>query len=279
MQDGVVDHQRASAMVPATLAIAWLAVACEPTVVIGSCAAPAVADAGVAGASGSVDDGVVAVPWSTGFEDGLCGYHFAKGYCYARHGASLEIVESPSPRPGGGKFVAAFTVSGDTTTAVRSQARCVREGAMPKSAYYGAWYLIPALHESDGNWNLFHFLGGKSEADSHALWDISLANTADGRLELTVFNFLNGSHPPLTGVPPIPIGTWFRIEIKIVRSAKPDGEVIVLQDGVPALHLTNLITDDTDWGQWYVGNFAKTLVPSLSTVYVDDVTIREEPWP
>jgi hypothetical protein len=108
------------------------------------------------------------------------------------------------------------------------------------------------------------------------LWDISLANDANGALELSVFNFLTGSHPTITGVPPIPIGSWFHIEIKIVRSAQPNGEVIVLQDGEVALHLTNLITDDTDWGQWYVGNFAKTLVPSLSTVYVDDVTIREE---
>ncbi len=62
-----------------------------------------------------------------------------------------------------------------------------------------------------------------------------------------------------------------------MRSAQPNGEVTVYQDGVVAVHLTDLITDDTDWGQWYVGNYAKTLVPSLSTVYVDDITIREGP--
>jgi len=258
-------------MVPATLAIAWLAFACEPTVVIGSCAG---ASAGEAGASGSANEGAVGVPWSTGFEDGLCGYHSAQGYCYGRHGASLEIVQSPTPHSG--KYAAAFTVSGNAIGAERSQARCVRQGAMPKSAYYGAWYLIPAVQISDGNWNLFHFLGGVSEGDSHALWDISLANDADGALELSVFNFLTGSHPALSGVPPIPIGSWFHIEIQIVRSAQANGELTVYQDGVVALHLTNLITDDTDWGQWYVGNYARTLVPSLSTVYVDDVTIREE---
>jgi hypothetical protein len=36
----------------------------------------------------------------------------------------------------------------------------------------------------------------------------------------------------------------------------------------------NLITDDTDWGQWLVGNYAEALAPPESTVYVDDVTIR-----
>ncbi|HKO48768.1 MAG TPA: hypothetical protein VJV79_13645 [Polyangiaceae bacterium] len=278
MASGVVDHQRVLAMVPATFAIAWLALACEPTVVIGSCSESPAADAGMGDASSSAGEDAVAVPWSTGFEDGLCGYHSARGYCYARHGASIEIVETPLARAGStGKFVAAFTVNADDTTADRSQARCVQQGVMPKSAVYGAWYFIPALATSDGNWNLFHFLGRTSEADSHALWDISLKNNSDGQLELSVFNFLTGTHPPLTGVGPIPIGRWFQIEIRIVRSALPNGEVTVQQDGVTALHLTKLITDDTQWGQWYVGNFVKKLEPASSTVYVDDVSIREAP--
>jgi hypothetical protein len=148
---------------------------------------------------------------------------------------------------------------------------------MPKSAYYGAWYFIPALVTSDGNWNLFHFLGGTSEEDSHPLWDVSLANKLDGQLELSLLNFLTLTPSRSFNVEPVPIGRWFQLEIKIVRSARPNGEVIVFQDGAVAIHLTDVITDDTAWGQWYVGNLAKTLVPALSTVYVDDVTIREDP--
>ncbi len=278
MPSGVVDHQRALAIAPATLAIALLAFACEPTVVIGSCAEPLVADTGEAGASGSSNDDAVGVPWSTGFEDGWCGYQAAGGYCYARHGASLEIVQSPPPRPGGGKFAAAFTVNADASTDFRSQTRCVRQGVMPKSAYYGAWYYIPALATSDGKWNLFHFLGGISEVDSHSLWDVSLANRADGQLQLSLFDFPNMTqHLATANTDPVPIGRWFHLEIQLVRSAQSNGEVTVLQDGVVAVHLADLITDDTEWGQWYVGNYATTLVPALSTVYVDDITIREEP--
>jgi hypothetical protein len=250
MPSGVVDHQRALAMAPATFAIAWLSFACEPTVIIGSCSAQSSEEVGQAGAGGAGNEDTVGVPWSTGFEDGLCGYQSVQGYCYARHDATVEIVGSPVHS---GKFAAAFTVNGNATTPERSQARCVRQGAMPKTAYYGAWYWIPALQASDGNWNLFHFLGGVSETDSHALWDISLANDADGALELSVFNFLTGSHPATSGVPAIPIAAWFHVEILLKRSAQANGEVTVLQDGVVALHLTNLITDDTDWGQWYVG--------------------------
>ena len=278
MPGGVVDQQRALAMASATLTIAALACACEPTVVIGACAAPAVADGGEAGAAATPAEGTVAVPWTTGFEDGLCGYASVGGFCYSRHGARIELSESPSPRPG--KFVAAFTVNADATVsdAERSQARCVIQGVMPRSAYYSASYFIPRLATSDGNWNLFHFLGGNSEADSHPLWDISLVNRSDGKLQLSVFNFSAGTHPAISAdLEPVPIGRWFQLGIKIVRSARANGEVTVLQDGVVALHLTNLITDDTNWGQWYVGNYVKNLVPPLSTVYVDDVAIREEP--
>jgi hypothetical protein len=273
MLSGVVDHQRASAMVPAALAIAWLVLSCEPTVVIGSCAAPPEAGAGT---GGSTDDNALSMPWSTSFEDGLCGYHTAGGFCYARHGASLEIVEPPVRHMG--KFAAAFTVTADDSTLDRSQTRCVREGIMPPSAYYGAWYFIPALATNADNWNLFHFLGGTSKADPdpHPLWDISLAN-AGGNLELSVYDFLHKTQRLTSGVDPVPIGRWFRIRIKIVRSAQANGEIIVLQDEKVALHLIDLTTDDTEWGQWYVGNFVKTLEPKLSTLYVDDITISEGP--
>jgi len=273
MPAGVVQH-RASARAAAALAVACLAMACEPTVVIGSCAqSSSTGSGGVAGASASSSADAVAVPWSTGFEDGLCGYA-AQGYCYGRHGASLEVVQSPVHT---GQFAAAFTVNGNATdtTEERSQARCVRRGVMPKSAYYGAWYFIPELHTSDTNWNLFHFLG-VTETESHALWDVSLANDSDGALVLTVFNFFKSTHPPISGVPPIPIGTWFHIEVQLKRSAQANGEIIVYQDDAVALHLTNTVTDDTDWGEWYVGNYARKLVPELSTVYVDDITMREE---
>lgn len=260
-------------MVPAALAIAWLAFGCEPTVLIGSCAEPSGAGGG-AGASASLE--AVSMPWSTGFEDGLCGYHAARGFCYARHGASLEIVESPTAHTG--KFAAAFTVNADDSTPDRSQARCVREGVMPASAYYGAWYFIPALATNADNWNLFHFLGGTSEADPepHPLWDISLANVG-GKLELSVYDFLHGKPRATSGVEPLPIGSWFRLQIKIVRSAQANGEIIVLQDGKVALHLVDLVTDDTEWGQWFAGNFVKALEPRLSTLYVDDITLSEGP--
>jgi len=280
MRGGVVHHQRASAMPLAALAIFGLAFACEPTVLIGSCAEPSAveaSDAGDAGgAGGAANEDAVSVPWATGFEDGLCGYHSQRGYCYARHDATIEIVRSPVHS---GQFAAAFTVNGITTTANRSQARCVRQGAMPKSATYGAWYRIPALQTSDGFWNLFHFLGTVPGAEPRPLWDVSLVNDSGGALKLIVRNLLKvpSESSPISGAPAIPIDKWFHVEFQLTRSAQANGAVILRQDGEIVYQKTNLITDDTEAGEWYVGNFAKTLVPALSTVYVDDVTISEDP--
>jgi hypothetical protein len=106
------------------------------------------------------------------------------------------------------------------------------------------------------------------------LWDISLVNGADGELEVVRFDFLNGTGRSPQAPTPIPIGQWFHLEFYLKRAADTTGEVALYQDGELLVAAANLITDDTSWGQWYVGNFATGLPTSRSTVYVDDVTIR-----
>jgi hypothetical protein len=73
---------------------------------------------------------------------------------------------------------------------------------------------------------------------------------------------------------PIPIGEWFHLELYLKRAADATGEVALYQDGELLFRATDLITDDSDWAQWYVGNLATDLTPPESTLYVDDVTIR-----
>jgi hypothetical protein len=96
---------------------------------------------------------------------------------------------------------------------------------------------------------------------------------------LTVADYVeNSSIPPLSDTrPPIPIGTWFHIEIFLKRASDKTGEISVLQDTFEILHATNLITDTTPYGQWYVGNLTSNLNPAESTLYVDDVSVGPEP--
>lgn len=230
-------------------------VACEPDVIVGKWICP--------GPSGDKSD-AISSSWSTSFEREFCDYERVAGFCYADEKSSFETVTSPVHS---GRYAAAFRVGGDPDKGV--QARCVRQGVLPEAAYYGAWYFIPALATNSNVWNLIHFQGGDTSTQ-HGLWDISLINS-DGGLRLVVFGFLHGFYRESRTL--IPIGTWFHLQLYLKRAADTSGEIALYVDGRQQFEAKNVITDDSEWGQWYVGNYADALVPSNSTLYVDDITI------
>ena len=210
----------------------------------------------------------VALPWSSGFEARFCDYTQLAGFCYTEPLASYSIVSSPVHS---GRHAAAFRVRSVGTDG--NQARCVRQGGLPTDAFYSVWFLLPQSATNAAVWNLVHFRGG-SPAEQHGLWDISLVNGKDGQLEAVVYDFLNGTvYRPASPVA-VPINAWFHLEFHLKRASDRSGEVALYQDGQRLVEEKNLITDDTDWGQWYVGNFATGLMPPDFTLYVDDVAIR-----
>lgn len=236
---------------------------CEPDLVVGTWGC-------LDGVERHVYEGPVTVPWSTDFEDGVCQYQRVSGFCYAEGGASYELVNSPVHS---GHWAMAFTVD---TTDGDSHARCAIQGQFPSSGYYSAWYLLPEVATNSGNWNLVHFRGG-DVLDPHNLWDISVESTEELEPRFYVFDQLpsglgiqRASDPPL-----IPIGDWFQIEFYWKRAKDMTGEAALYQDGELVLEFSGIRTDDTDWAQWYVGNLATNLTPEVSTVYVDDIEIRE----
>ena len=247
---------------------------CAPSVVVGdwTCAH---AVGPVDAATSSADGGALAIPWSTSFEDGFCDYASALGYCYAAGASSYTIVSSPVHS---GHYAAAFTVDSRATPLTGTQTRCVRQGMLPTAAVYGAWFFVPAVQSNGQTWNLFHFEGGDGpNAALHSLWDVSLMNAPDGGLHVEIYDFFIKMVKAANGVPDIPIGSWFHLEFFFRRAADSTGEVTLYQDGQVALDLTGLVTDDSTWARWHVGNLADSLVPPVSTVYVDDVTITATP--
>jgi hypothetical protein len=210
----------------------------------------------------------VDLPWSTGFESRFCDYTEPAGFCYAEPLASYTTVTSPVHS---GHFAAAFRVKSDD--AMGNQTRCVRQGVLPMDAYYGVWFFVPRSASNDANWNLVHFRGGPPSS-AHGLWDISLVNGKDGDLEAVVYDFLGGTVYRAETPVPIPIAAWFHLEFHLKRAADATGAVALYQDGQLLVDEKNLITDDSNWGQWYVGNYANGLTPPDFTLYVDDVTIR-----
>jgi hypothetical protein len=236
-------------------ALAILTAGCDREVLVG-----ADPDAASEGGGGFV------VPWSTGFENGFNDWDIP---CYAMGGGSYQIVTSPVHS---GQHAAAFTVN--TSVSAQPEARCVKRGVFPQSAYYGAWYYVPALATNRGNWNLFHFRGGTAaNAATHALWDVSLVNDADGGLDNSVFDFLRSPQRVLQTKPTLVVNQWFHLEVLLRRANDATGRFTLYRDGQVLLDLTGLSTDDSQWDEWHVGNLATSLSPAVSTVYVDDVTI------
>lgn len=249
--------------------LALAASGCDPTVIVGARLCAQSSPDGVA----PDPDAAVGLPWSTGFEDGFCEYTPPLAFCYQAPFAAYQVVTSPVHS---GRRAAAFTVRSDLDGG--SQTRCVTQGVFPPAAYYGAWYYVPAPATNNSLWNLFHFVSGTSEGGlNQGTWDVSLTSLGDGGLHVSFFDFIGRATPDAGAVPPIPIGQWFHIEVYFKRAKDASGEISVWQDGVLAVRLTNLVTDQGDWGQWYVGNLATALAPAESTIYVDDVSITASP--
>ncbi len=242
----------------ATLAVA----ACEPELRVGEWACIS------RDAARPDRDAPVAAPWSTGFEADFCDYTEEAGFCYGDPNASYGTVTSPVRS---GRYAAAFRVNTDDTLA--RQTRCVRQGVLPAEAYYGAWYFVPTRTTNNALWNLMHLRGG-DPSQMHGLWDVSLENGRNGELELIVYDFLNDQVRRAASAMPVPIGRWFHLELYLRRAADATGEVALYQDERLLVRATNVRTDDSQWGQWYIGNLASSLTPADSTLYVDDVTIR-----
>lgn len=262
----------------AAFACAWLASACSPELVVGKLKVDEVEEGacsppdGAAGAPGEV----IEVGWSTSYEDDFCDYARAGGVCYGGPDAARSTVPDPVHA---GQRAAAFTITTDPEKD-GVQSRCFLQGTLPADAVYGAWFFIPELATNTGNWNLVHFAGGMRGPVLPGTWDISLENGADGSLHLFVRDFLNGLLPQTPDpAPPVPIGEWFHVEFRILRATDATGAVALYQDEMLLWERTGVITDRSDYAQWFVGNLAEDdgLMPSDSTLYVDDVTITAEP--
>jgi hypothetical protein len=210
----------------------------------------------------------VAVPWSTDFENRFCDYTELAGFCYASEDASYELVTSPVHS---GRYAAAFKVGANN--AAESQTRCVRQGALPAAAYYGAWYYLPAPALVANNWNLFHFRGGSDLSSTRGVLDVSLVNL-NGALRVGVFGVNHRAVGDAADSPPVPIATWFHVQLYVKRAEGTAGELALYQDGQLVFELRNVTTDAASLGQWFVGNLARDLTPSDSTLYVDDISIR-----
>lgn len=238
--------------------------------------APVPACFGAPATSGRVQQGVpLPAPWQTGFEQGFCEYQAPTGYCYEGSNAGYRLVSTPT-HTGATAMAFELEMAGEEGT---HQTRCVRQGTLPDAATYSAWYYVPSGVTAADNWNLFHFRGGMPNGVLRHMWDVNIGVGDAGELALYVADTRTGRYRTHLQDTPVPLPTdrWFLLEFYLKRAADATGEVALFQDGQELLRVSGVSTDDNPFTQWYVGNYANSIQPPRSIVYVDDVSIRLEP--
>lgn len=248
---------------------------CEPNLEVGDLTCAPGNEPAPLQDNGSFNDGPLPAPWQDGFEDGFCGYRTLAGFCYAPPGgaSAYRLVTQPVHS---GAFAAAFDLGLDGEDAPH-QTRCVREGVLPESARYGAWYYIPSGTADPVNWNLFFFQAREPGKQLDGLWDVSIDQTEDGGLALYLLDHVSGRPHHQTTPMQLPTDRWVHIEFYLKLAGDDSGEVALWQDGEELLRVTGVTTGDARFGQWYVGNLAISVSPPRATLYVDDVTVELVP--
>lgn len=232
-----------------------------------------------AGASDGRNVGPLPAPWKTSFEAGLCNIDDDSGFCYADQDSSYRVVTSPVHS---GTQAVAFDMDPSSVDRQR-QTRCVREGVLPVEAYYGAWFYVPSELTLSGahDWNILHFQGGPSNTPppQHNLWDVSMDDSAGNGLEAFIYDAIHDEHYGQTDPRPVPTDRWVHFEFYWKRATDATGEVALFQDGEEIVRRSGIVTDDSPFGAFYVGNYTASLTQATTTVtlYVDDVTVRLPP--
>lgn len=273
MFEGESVVPRRFARMPLVSLLGLSTMACEPSLDIGSwkCTSAPLFIPPDGSLLPAGKDTTVVPDWHTSFEDGFCGYTEANGFCYTSSLAQLNVVTSPARS---GRRAAAFTIDTDEGRE-GNQTRCVREGTLPRDAYYGAWFYLPRDTRAEVNWNLVHFQGAGDDGILRNLWDVTLVSSTEGTLHPWLRGFVPGAPriDPAMNVQ-LPVEQWFSIHVRLLRADEETGTIAMYVNGELVNEVTDILTDDTNWGQWYVGNLAEVLAPAKATVYVDDISIR-----
>lgn len=208
---------------------------------------------------------------------------------------------------GGGEFnsgAATSSASQDVARSGRYSARAIIEtphipdesgvrlfrwhesGAYPE-ACYSAWYYFPRRFIVTVWWNIFQFKSRNGDVANDAFWSLQIGNRPGGAMHLYLRwgdqVSIDGPHRGQFGGRPfgqtvkdIPVGRWTHIEGFLRQSSEFDGQIIVSQDGVELFNLNNVRTRyaaANGANQWSANNYSDSIVPSPTTIYIDDATI------
>jgi hypothetical protein len=174
-------------------------------------------------------------------------------------------------------------------------------GALPDSAYYSAWFLLPRRYEVPEWWNVLQWKTAHalSPGGSDPTYTVNVANRPDGEMFLYLYRHvgadcaydpggLGGAGVAAESPAALPVGRWFEVVARYDWATGPTGRVTVWQDGAPVMDVAAACTEYADalerGRQWSVNNYTLPgVVPPPAEIWVDDAAIsvpsHESPVP
>lgn len=139
--------------------------------------------------------------------------------------------------------------------------------------YYSAWYYLPRRYSVPNFWNVFQWKSKRTTGQIDPFFVLNVGNRSDQSMFLYLYDWQN-SRSYSQSVADIPVGRWFRIEAFYECTGGTNGRVTFWQDGVQLLDVRNVRTRYSDGDcQWSMDSYSDGLIPSPSTIYIDDAAI------
>jgi hypothetical protein len=192
------------------------------------------------------------------------------------------VVSLSDAEAHGGRYSALIAINSfPSTSGPLYGAGLFREGPLPKAAYYGAWYYIPAgAYQTVSGWNILKIKvpndvdgspGNPSERLSLSISSLPPDNNLALHLSDVRSTYLEQALPPK--IPFVPVGRWFQIECFYNNSDASDGELTVWLDGVQVYDVHRQMTSDA-WVYFAPCSLAENVpMPQPLLLYIDDVVI------
>jgi hypothetical protein len=184
-----------------------------------------------------------------------------------------------------GRYSAEMTIDTPLESAVRLF-RWNESRAHPE-ARYSVWFYFPQHYIVPAWWYIFSFKSRNEMAANDPFWSLHAGNRPGGAM----YVFLNwwdglsieGPHRGEFGgrsysetVRNIPVRQWTHLDVYLRQSSAFDGQIVVWQDGVELFNMNNVRTrypGSNGANEWSVNNYSEIIVPSPTTIYIDDAVI------
>lgn len=217
------------------------------------------------------------VLWSADHESGtIADWERGGEYYGGQYGwgdGSFEVVPGAGRDGSQGLVVTIDTAArGDPSQGVRFYRRIE---AAP--AFYTAWFRIEEAHTVSNWWSisLFHARDSTSSLrNDRSLWDIRVVDTPGGGMALQFFDHdtMLGTTAETRGA--VTPGAWFELAIYLDYRPPDASRIFVTLNGVQLFDMKNLRTSVESNVFWAVGNGSGGLDPELSTLLLDDASVR-----